>query len=176
MPTSEKSLSTTSQMKISHQLEEGLLSSVLLNQSSSVEGNGNKNLSPFLPLIKPFIEINSPLNSKIVLLRRCLLDILSDLGSGTILFERSPALPQSKPDQMFVNHSNDKYGPIDPKIRPAPQPDNIETPCCSLKNYMVIHCFTDGGCLNQGLVDATAAYGYAHFPTCSFLRPYGTYP
>ena len=27
--------------------------------------------------------------------------------------------------------------------------------------WPVIHCFTDGGCVNQGLVNATAVFGYA---------------
>ena len=44
----------------------------------------------------------------------------------------------------------------------------IETPpCCLMKNCMVIHCYSDGGCVNQGQVNATAAFGFAfpHFPS-----------
>ena len=59
--------------------------------------------------------IDSPFNSKVVLLRKNLQVILTDLGPGCILLDPPPTFPQSKPDHILVFHSNaDKYDPIDP--------------------------------------------------------------
>ena len=89
------------------------------------------------------------------------------LSGKTIWNPHHSATPLLKQKPLLVKHSNDDFGLIDPSRKPSPFSDKIKSPCCSLKNCMVIHCFTDGGCVNQGQLNyASAAFGFAfpHFP------------
>ena len=121
----------------------------------------------FLSLIKPFIDISYPEPSKAVLLRKNLDNILKEPIQSENLQE--PTLTNHPPSlsPFLMSHSNDDYGLIDPDRKSCPASQQIETPCCLMKNCMVIHCYTDGGCVNQGQVNATAAFSFAfpHFPS-----------
>ena len=129
---------------------------------------GLRNPPSFLSLINPFIEISYPESSKTVLLRKSLDNILK----GPILREnhQDPNITNPPLNQrpFLLRHSNDDYGLIDPDRKSCPASQKIETPCCLMNtNCMVIHCYSDGGCVNQGQVNATAAFGFAflHFPS-----------
>ena len=133
--------------------------------NKSVE-KGLRNPPSFLSLINPFIEISSPESSKAVLLRKSLDSILK----GPFLREnhQDPSITNPPLNQrpFLLRHSNDDYGLIDPGRKSCPSSQQIETPCCLMKNCMVIHCYTDGGCINKGQLNAAAAFAFAfpHFP------------
>ena len=117
----------------------------------------------FFTFINPFFEISSSETTKAVLLRKSLDGILRRPILRENHQEPSSATPLLNQKPLLVKHSNDDFGLIDPSRKPSPYSQKIETPCCSMNNSMVIHCFTDGGCIYQGQLNAAAAFGFA-FP------------